>query len=58
MSKENTKAVDKEPKFYGKQLLRMDKYKTTIAKTVIKPDRLYSFNEADQAINNTLRKRG
>lgn len=43
-----------EPKFLGRQLLKMDKYKSTVARVAIKSDKSYSFKEADEAINNIL----
>lgn len=48
----------KESKFYGWQLLKLPKYSSVVARTIIKADKMYSIREADEAINNTLRKRG
>ena len=45
-------------RFKGWQLLRLPKYKGRIAKLVIKEDGLYSFEEADKAISNFMKKKG
>lgn len=47
-----------EKKYKGSQLLKMPKYKTLFAKVVIKPDEMYSFEEADKLITNLMKKKG
>lgn len=45
-------------RFTKNQLLRLSKYKTLAAKVALKDDCLYSFAEADAAIDNILKKKG
>lgn len=45
-------------RYKGSQLLKMPKYKTLVAKVVIKADELYSFKEADELISNFMKKKG
>jgi hypothetical protein len=45
-------------RFTKNQLLRLSKYKTLAAKVALKDDCLYSFAEADAAIDKILRKKG
>lgn len=47
-----------EKKYKGSQLLTMPKYKTLVAKVVINPNELYSFEEADKLIANLLKRKG
>lgn len=56
--KNTTVPTTKEQKYKGSQLLRMDKYNNLFARTVIKPDESYSFNEADGLISNLKKKKG
>ena len=45
-------------KYKGSQLLKMTKYKSLVARTVIKPNELYSFEEVDKLILNFMKKKG
>ena len=45
-------------KYKGEQLLRMDKYNNRAARVTIKPDGVYSFEEADKLISDIMGKRG
>ena len=45
-------------RYKGSQLLKMTKYKSTVAQVVIKADELYSFKEADELISNFMKKKG
>ena len=45
-------------KYKGLQLLKLQKYNNRVARVVIKPDELYSFEEADKLISNFMKKKG
>jgi len=45
-------------KYKGEQLLRMDKYNNRAARVAIKPDGVYSFEEADKLISDIMKKKG
>ena len=45
-------------KYKGEQLLRMEKYNSRVARVVIKPDGVYSFEEADKLISDIMKKKG
>ena len=47
-----------QQKFKGSQLLKMTKYKSFVARLVIKPDELYSFEQADKLIFDFMKKKG
>ena len=56
-----TPVVEKQQrvsKYKGSQLLKMTKYKSLVARVVIKPNELYSFEEVDKLIENFMRKKG
>lgn len=57
-NKEISVNKQEDKKYKGSQLLKMPKYKTLVAKVVIKPNELYSFEEADKLIANLLKKKG
>lgn len=52
------KASEKVAVFKGSQLMRMDKYNNRIARIVLDPEKKYSFAEADEMINEYLKKKG
>ena len=51
-------AVEEQQKYRGSQLLKMTKYKSLVARVVIKPNELYSFEEVDKLISNFMKKKG
>lgn len=55
-----TPNVDKQDviRYKGSQLLKMAKYKSLVARTVIKPNELYSFEEVDKLIFDFMKKKG
>jgi len=59
MAKKNdTERTETVQKYKGEQLLRMDKYNSRAARVVIKPDGVYSFEEADKLISDIMKKKG
>ena len=59
MAKKNdTERTEVVQKYKGEQLLRMDKYNNRVARVVIKPDGVYSFEEADKLISDIMKKKG
>lgn len=57
--KNDTERTEKPvQKYKGEQLLRMDKYNNRAARVTIKPDGVYSFEEADKLISEIMGKRG
>lgn len=52
---------EKQPavvRYKGSQLLKLPKYNTREARVVIKPNELYSVEEADKLIFNIMKKKG
>lgn len=45
-------------KYKGSQLLKLPKYNHRVARVVINPDELYSFEDADKLIFNFMKKKG
>ena len=59
MAKKNdTERTEAVQKYKGAQLLRMDKYNNRAARVAIKPDGVYSFEEADKLISDIMKKKG
>lgn len=56
--KNDTERTETVQKYKGEQLLRMDKYNNRAARVTIKPDGVYSFEEADKLISEIMGKRG
>lgn len=56
--KEEVPAVQEVQRYKGWQLLRMQKYKTRVARVVLNVDEVYSFEEADKLIFNFMKKKG
>lgn len=53
--------TEKQPavvRYKGSQLLKLPKYNTREARVVIKPNELYSVEEADKLIFNIMKKKG
>lgn len=53
--------TEKQPavvRYKGSQLLKQPKYNTREARVVIKPNELYSVEEADRLIFNIMKKKG
>lgn len=51
-------ATEEIPRFKGKQLLKLDKFNNRVGRIVFEAEKDYSFDEANEAINNYLRKKG
>lgn len=47
-----------QQKYKGSQLLKLDKYNDRVARIVIKPNELYSYEDADKLIFNFMKKKG
>ena len=45
-------------KFYGYQLLKLEKYNNRVARLLLKPNELYSYEDADKLIFNFMKKKG
>lgn len=56
--KEPTKAVEAPQKFKGSQLLKLPKYNDRVARIVLKPNELYSYEDADRLISDFMKKKG
>lgn len=51
-------AAEVPQKFKGSQLLKLPKYNDRVARIVLKPDELYSYEDADKLIFNFMKKKG
>lgn len=59
MAKKQPEVAEKVPqKFKGSQLLKLAKYNDRVARIVLKPDELYSYEDADKLIFNFMKKKG
>ena len=47
-----------QQKYKGSQLLKLPKYNNRVARIVIKPDELYSYEDADKLVFNFMKKKG
>lgn len=56
--KQPENAVETPQKFKGSQLLKLPKYNDRVARIVLKPDELYSYEDADKLIFNFMKKKG
>ena len=56
--KEEVPAEQGVQRYKGWQLLKMQKYKTRVAKVVLDVNGVYSFEEADKLIFNFMKKKG
>jgi len=60
MATKNKTAASNEvqQKYKGSQLLKLPKYNDRVARIVIKPNELYSYEDADKLIFNFMKKKG
>jgi len=56
--KENVTPVEDVAKYKGSQLLKLQRYNSRVARIVIKPNELYSYEDADRLIFNFMKKKG
>ena len=55
---ENKEVVNEPLKFYGRLLLRLPRYNNREARLLLKPNELYSYEDADKLISNFMKKKG